>query len=141
MALIYCDSSALVKLVVAEAESDELRRWVFAQTEAVLVSSVVARTEVVRAVRRVGLEPAPAAAELLESVTMIALDADLADEAGGLAPPVHRSLDAIHLASAQRLGTALGAFVAYDERLVRAAEALSFTVVRPGTATPEEVTG
>jgi len=72
------------------------------------------------------------ATELLDSLSIVELEAGLADAAGGQDPPSLRSLDAIHLASAQRLGTALAAFVAYDARLVQAAEALRFTVVRPG---------
>jgi hypothetical protein len=51
--------------------------------------------------------------------------------------PVLRSLDALHLASAEHLvartGTALTGFVAYDETLLRAAEHLDLPVVSPGT--------
>lgn len=83
----------MVKLVVAEAESDALQRWLLEQPEPTLVSSVLARTEL-------------------------------------------RSLDAIHLASARRLGPTLVAFVAYDTRLVEAAEALRCSVVRPGVEQP-----
>lgn len=47
----YLDTSALVKLVVTEAESASLRAWI-TKTEAVAVSSDLARTELARAVRR-----------------------------------------------------------------------------------------
>lgn len=73
-----------------------------------------------------------AAGDLLDSVSVVQLDAALADDAGAENPPTVRSLDAIHLTSARRLGGTLAAFVAYDPRLVEAAEALRFTVVRPG---------
>jgi len=130
--LIYCDSSALVKLIADEAESEALDQWLGEQAEPHLVSTVLARTEVWRAVRRRSDDLLTKATELLGSLSIVELDADLADAAGGQNPPSLRSLDAIHLASAQRLGTALAAFVAYDARLVQAAEELRLTVVRPG---------
>jgi|AntDryMetagUQ889_1029465.scaffolds.fasta_scaffold17149_1 predicted nucleic acid-binding protein len=130
--LIYCDSSALVKLIADEAESKALDQWLGEQAEPHLVSSVLARTEVWRAVRRRSDNMLTKATELLDSLSIVELAAALADKAGGLDPPSLRSLDAIHLASAQTLGTALAAFVAYDTRLVQAAEALRLTVVQPG---------
>ncbi len=142
--LIYCDSSALVKLIADEAESEALDQWLGEQVEPHLVSSVLARTEVLRAVRRCGDEMLTKATELLDSLSIVELEAGLADAAGSQDPPSLRSLDAIHLASAQTLGTALAAFVAYDARLVQAAEALRLTVVQPGvhpTPTGEEQEG
>ncbi len=130
--LIYCDTSALVKLITDEAESEALDQWLGEQAEPHLVSSVLARTEVWRVVRRRSDDVLTKATELLDSLSIVELAAALADEAGGQDPPSLRSLDAIHLASAQRLGSALAAFVAYDARLVQAAEALQLTVIRPG---------
>jgi uncharacterized protein with PIN domain len=52
--LVYCDSSALVKMVVDERESQDLEAWLEQQGAPQLCSSVIARTEVVRAVRRFG---------------------------------------------------------------------------------------
>ena len=46
---LYLDTSALAKLVLNEAESDELRNFVGAQE---VVSSQLARTELVRTVAR-----------------------------------------------------------------------------------------
>ena len=83
---IYLDSSALVKLVAEESESRALEDWLSAQPEPVLTSSVLARTEVLRAVRRLGPEAVDAARELLADLAMVALDGDLADHAGGLDP-------------------------------------------------------
>jgi predicted nucleic acid-binding protein len=57
----------------------------------------------------------------------------LLDAAANLSVPL-RSLDAIHLASALRLGTDLRAFVAYDERLLFAAEQVGLAVVAPGAS-------
>lgn len=134
--LIYCDSSALVKLVAEEPETDALESWLTSRPEPVLTSSVLARTEVVRAVRRLGPDAVVAARELLDELAIIAMDPDLADEAGDLDPASMRSLDAVHLAAARRLGPALGAFVAYDKRLADAAVAAGLAVSRPGLDPP-----
>lgn len=100
MTLVYCDSSALVKLVVEEPESDALQCWLLGQPDLVLVSSAVARTEVIRAVRRVDVDATADALELLESVAVVQLDPPVADAAGRLDPASLRSPDALHLASA-----------------------------------------
>lgn len=52
--------------------------------------------------------------------------------AGTLRPPELRTLDAIHLATAQALGADLGLFVAYDLRLLQAAEGLGLRTAMPG---------
>jgi predicted nucleic acid-binding protein len=134
--LIYCDSSALVKLAVEEAETEALETWLMSQPEPVLTSSVLARTEVVRAVRRLGTDAVVAARGLLDELAFVAMDPGLADEAGDLDPASMRSLDAIHLAAATRLGPALGAFVAYDKRLADAAAAAGLVVQQPGVIQP-----
>jgi predicted nucleic acid-binding protein len=135
--LIYCDSSALVKLVVEEAETTALESWIISMPDPVLTTSVLARTEVARAVRRLGTEAVVAAREMLDELAIIAMDDALADEAGDLDPASLRSLDAVHLAAATRLGPALGAFVAYDKRLADAATAAGLAVSRPGLDPPE----
>ena len=106
--LLYCDSSALVKLVVEEPESAELEVWLGAQPEPVLISSVLAHTEVVRAVARTDPDAVNLAVDLLAAVSVVELDVSLADEAARLDPAELRSLDALHLAAALRLGPALG---------------------------------
>ena len=115
--IIYCDSSALVKLVIDEPESAELEVWLGSQPESVLVSSVLARTEVVRAVARTDPNAAHLAVEMLAAVSVVELDVSLVDDAARLGPGELRSLDALHMAAALRLGPALGAMLSYDERM------------------------
>ncbi|MGM1064368.1 hypothetical protein [Saccharothrix sp. Mg75] len=45
-----------------------------------------------------------------------------------------KSPDAVHLASTPRLREGLTAFVAYDERLLTAADEIGLPVAAPGTA-------
>jgi predicted nucleic acid-binding protein len=68
---------------------------------------------------------------LLDSVSFIAADVTLSDDAGILRPPELRSLDAVHLATARTLGTNLGALVTYDQRLADAAAWYGIRVVSP----------
>lgn len=130
--IIYCDSSALVKLVIDEPESAELEAWLGSQLEPVLVSSVLARTEVVRAVARTDPNAVQLAVDMLAAVSAVELDVSLTDDAALLDPAELRSLDALHMAAALRLGSALGSMVSYDERMLNAAKRHGVGVVHPG---------
>ena len=132
--LLYLDSSALVKLVLPEAESaallENLAAW------PACVSSELARVEVVRAARRASAEPAveQRAEEVIASLHLLKIDSDILDRATRLEPRMLRSLDAIHLASALSLGDDLGAIATYDGGLATAATACGLTVLAPGAA-------
>ncbi|WP_433263984.1 type II toxin-antitoxin system VapC family toxin [Actinosynnema sp. CS-041913] len=128
--MIYFDSSALVKLVRREAESDDLRGWLRAHREPV-ASSALARTEVVRAVRRDAERLGDRARRVLSGVEFVPMTFDLLDRAADLTAEL-RSLDAIHLASALRLRGDLDAFVAYDKRLLVAADGMGLPTASPG---------
>lgn len=127
--MIYLDSSALVKLVVAEPESGALRR--FLRNEPERVSCGLARTEVLRAVRPVGPAAVERARRVLRRVHLIRVDDVLLDAAGMIDAVVLRSLDAIHLAAAQIVAPNLTALVTYDRRMAIAAAALGFSVKAP----------
>jgi len=127
---VYLDTSALVKLVVAEPESDALRTWLVQQVDP--VTSDLARTELARAVRRVAPDLMPAARGVLDVLTILTLDAEIFEAAGRLDPAELRSLDAVHLASALSLGDDLTAVVTYDDRQAAAATAYGVSVIAPG---------
>ncbi|MEP9392377.1 type II toxin-antitoxin system VapC family toxin [Gordonia sp. VNQ95] len=126
----YVDTSALAKLVVAETETVALRRWMAAD-ERVLVSSDLARTELLRAVRRVAPDLVIQTRAVLDAVILMTMGTDVFDAAGLLDPAVMRSLDALHLACALDLGDDLEAIVTYDDRLAAAAHALGVATVTP----------
>jgi uncharacterized protein len=119
--VVYADSSALAKLVVTQAETVALRRFLAERPDSRLVSSALATTEVMRAVLREAPSAMPQAHALLASLDLITLTRDRLQQAGLLEPPSLRSLDTIHLATALALGSAVGDFVAYDERMLQAA--------------------
>jgi hypothetical protein len=70
---------------------------------------------------------------VLAHLAFVELDADLATSAAMTGGPRLRSLDAIHLASALRIGADLEAFVTYDVRQAEAARTAGLTVLTPHT--------
>ena len=129
---LYLDASALVKLVQVEAQSEALRRYLRRHRGDEKATSALSRVEVVRAVLGGGLPAVAKARRLLGRVHVVPLDRALLDDAATLgAGDVLRSLDAIHLAAAFRLGPELGAVVTYDERMTRSANALGLPLAAP----------
>ena len=126
----YVDTSALVKLVVAETETVALRSWL-QETDRELVASDLARTELIRAVRRSVPDRLLQARAVLDSVTLVEVRTSMFEGAGRLDPIGLRSLDAIHLAAALDLGDDLEGLVTYDDRLAEAAIANGVPVVTP----------
>lgn len=128
--VLYLDSSALVKLVLEEAESEALRLYL--TNWAQRVSSIVAQIEVRRAARRVGGEEAAGrASEVLGRFNLLELDAQVVELAAELPSASLRTLDAIHVASALSLGADVGPFVTYDARLQEAASTAGLDVQGP----------
>jgi predicted nucleic acid-binding protein len=128
----YLDSSALVKLIQTEAESEALRRYLRQWRPDERVSSEIARVEVVRAVLASGPTVVAHARRELGRLFLVAVDRAVLDRAATLAPGSWlRSLDAIHLATAQLLGAELHAVVTYDTHMARAATSLGLAVEAP----------
>jgi predicted nucleic acid-binding protein len=128
---LYLDTSALVKLIVSEPESSALGVYVQRYAKDDLFTAALARTELVRAVANGGPRAMTAARALLDSIDTVTLSRSVLDDAAVLAPPQLRTLDAIHLAAAQRAGTSLRAVVTYDARMVEAAGELGMPSASP----------
>jgi predicted nucleic acid-binding protein len=129
--MIYLDTSALLKLLVEESESETLASWISA-ADAPMISSELAKLEVIRAARRIDVGAVPAARALVGQLDLIPISGSVLDEAADVGNPMLRSLDAIHLASALSIRTHVTAFVAYDHRLVDAAHTAGLPVTQPG---------
>ena len=123
--MIYCDTSALVKLVMSEAESEAITHFVRSHRQ--LASSELAITELFRAVP----QAAPAVDQLLDGLSLIPVTRPLLEAAGRL-PGVLRSLDAIHVATA--LSVRAATLVTYDHRMYAAANIVGIETKAPGTA-------
>lgn len=130
MSAVYLDSSALVKLAVQEPESDALRRHL--RRRRPWVSSALARAEVLRALLPGGEEALGAGRSVLARCELVRVNDRVLNIAGTLLPTELRSLDAIHLATAERLRGELGELVTYDERQAEAARELGHRVRAPG---------
>lgn len=127
--LAYVDSSALVKRIADEDGSDALRS-VFDAAGSVgvrFVTSGLARVEVGRAVRtRLDAESPVAVAaagyEAFVGVSVAQLTKPILESARVIGPPVLRSLDAIHIATAIAVGA--DEVWTYDRRMAEASEGL-----------------
>ena len=128
--MFYLDTSAAVKLVVAERGSTALRRWL-AGRDGQVFSSDLLRTELLRATRRMAPDQMVQARGVLDSVALLTLSTAICERAAILEPNVLRSLDALHLAAALEVGDDLEALVTYDERLTDSARTLGISVVAP----------
>jgi predicted nucleic acid-binding protein len=97
--VVYLDSSAIVKLIIAEPESAALRRYLRRHTAR--ASCSLAKVEVTRAVHPHGAAALTRARQVLRRVDLVQLDDELLDDATTLEAGILRSLDAIHLAAAR----------------------------------------
>jgi len=127
----YVDTSALLKLVVEEAETPALISWLD-DDDIIATSSDLTRTELMRAVRRTAPQELTTARRVLDGLVLTSLTTAIYDAAGRLDPDELRSLDALHLAAALDLGDDLEGLVTYDGRLAAAAKANGVPVVVPG---------
>ncbi len=93
--MIYLDSSALLKLVRAEAGNAALREWLALHHEQPLVSSVVGRAEVLCAPDESGVRVQAEARVLLGQLDLIPLDRAAQDLASDIGGPLQRILPCI----------------------------------------------
>ena len=130
-AIVYLDSSALLKLIFDEPESDALTDFLCGWPTR--VSSALARIEVSRIAARVQDSLVQREARrVLRAIHLIRVDDDIVLRAATIGPPALRSLVAIHLATAELLGPDLAGIVAYDRLLAHAAGEHGMTVWAPG---------
>lgn len=129
--MLYLDSSAIVKLVAPEPETDALMS--FLGTDPERVSSALAFVEVCRAVQRLGGDEAllRRARQVLSRISLIKIDNPVIRTAAELDPQMLRSLDAIHLATALSTVEPVAALVTYDSRLRDASRLSGIAVESP----------
>lgn len=95
-------------------------------------SSSLLAVETVRACRRLGGDQlVDAAKNGLTGVALIPIDEQVVNAAQRLDPPLLRTLDAIHLATALSIAADIEAMFCYDVRLAEAASAAGLTVLSP----------
>jgi uncharacterized protein len=128
----YVDTSAIVKLIVVEPESDALVQTLPRWPD--LVSSALARVEVHRALWRVKATRAvhARADAVLAALALVRPDEPILSRAASFRNSRLRPLDALHLATALTLGDDPDVFITYDPDLARAASQLRLPVTHPG---------
>ena len=129
MAATYLDSSAIVKLAVREPETAALRRHL--RRRRTLITSALVRSEVLRALLPAGEGAMAAGRRVLSRIDLVRVNDQVLGGAGVLLPIELRSLDAIHLATAGRIGRDLGEIVTYDQKMAFAAQQMGYRVSSP----------
>jgi predicted nucleic acid-binding protein len=109
----YLDTSALVKLVVAEGESQALKDFLGVHPEDGLFSVALARTRLVRAWHQTGAQAVADARDLLNRLDTVMLTRQLLDDAGTLLPLRLRSQER----ETPRRGTASARRIARGDHL------------------------
>lgn len=128
----YVDTSALVKLLIGEAESAALTRFLGSSEVSSLVSSQLLATELGRFAQSMDV-PDNEVDEVLRSVSLVLPSASTFDVARRL-PGSLRSLDALHLATALEIAPDIAGVLGYDRHLLAAAADNGFQVVSPGAS-------
>ncbi len=129
----YVDTSALLKRYVEEADSAAADALLHADSALLTARHTV--VEVRRSLARLlsGRDLAAARAmfsEDLRAFSIIELDATTCEAAATIAEMMGvRTLDALHLAAAQRVAAPGSGFLTFDVRQAQAARALGMTVV------------
>jgi predicted nucleic acid-binding protein len=130
---LYVDSSALLKRYIDESDSDAAAALL--DSDPTLLTARHTVVEVRRNLARLlsereAGEARAAFAADLASLSLIELDADTCEMAAAIAEMTGvRTLDALHLAAAQRAGGSAVPFLTFDLRQAQAARTLGFTVV------------
>ena len=131
--MLYLDTSALMKLIRREPESESLADWLDAQAPAAWVSSMLIEVELPRALRRVEPSLLADVPSIVARISRYEIDEVVRAAAAAYPDSALRSLDAIHLATGDAVfGTQLTAFVTYDGRLLAAAAAAGLPTAAPG---------
>jgi predicted nucleic acid-binding protein len=128
----YVDTSALLKRYIEEPDSGRADELLANDPELVTARHTVVevRRNLARSLGGTALSESRAAfAADLDSLAIIELDAATCELAATIAEQTGaRTLDALHLGAATRLGTALS-FITFDVRQAQVARALGFRVV------------
>jgi uncharacterized protein len=133
---VYLDSSTVLKRVIEEPESEDVRALVghHAGEGDLLVASQLAWIEVTRALRMRFDFSYQVAADHVDDAMSGIVEYPISEEVHILAERINpnrlRSLDAIHVASAMLVGADL--LITYDDRMVEAAELNGLRCVAPG---------
>jgi uncharacterized protein len=125
----YLDSSAILKLIIKEAESDSLRKFI--NTKA--ITSAISRVEVIRTLSLNDESLIIAGQMVLEKFELMPLSRPILTIAENFSSQITlRSLDALQVASVIFLSPMVKSLITYDKNMIKNAKALGISVVSPG---------
>ncbi|MBK5233720.1 MAG: type II toxin-antitoxin system VapC family toxin [Thermoleophilia bacterium] len=128
--IAYIETSAAAKLVLAEPETEALKEYLdqLDTDDGGLYSGLLLETELRRAAVRRGA-PQEKVTDVLEWFDLVDLDPTIYREAGLMPGTNLRSLDALHVVVALRVGADV--FISYDTSQAKAASAAGLRTVSP----------
>jgi predicted nucleic acid-binding protein len=130
--LIYLDASALITLIAGRQYAAELRQFLAGRPGMPMGTSTIGFVETVRTLDRIGDYP-QAMRDLVHNFTEILVTEEVRDQAASL-PAGVRTLDAVHIASAQVIGSSLNTLVSYDKRMLDVAHSIGLPTAAPSLA-------
>lgn len=128
--MIYLDSSALVTMIVERRPANALRLFLTDHPKTPTGTSTIGLIETVRNCDRLGDFP-NLMTRLMRDHTELKVTEYVRNAAANV-PGLVRTLDAVHIASAEQLGADLTALVTYDKRMAEAARGRGLPVAMPG---------
>jgi uncharacterized protein len=132
LTVVYVDSSALLKRVLIEPQSDALTQALNTHHGEgdLLVSSSLAWVEIWRGLRRLGIQDlADSVASATAGIAEYPVSAQTFLLARSIGTDLLRTLDALHLAAAVSVGAEQ--VMTYDERLSEAARGVGLAILTP----------
>jgi len=125
----YLDSSAILKLIIKEAESDSLRKFINTK----VITSAISRVEVIRTLSLNDESLITTGQMVLEKFEFMPLSRPILTIAENFSSQITlRSLDSLQVASVIFLSPMVKSLITYDKNMIKNAKALGISVVSPG---------
>jgi len=125
---LYLDSSAILKLIVKEAESAALSKYI----KSSVITSAISRVEVIRTLSRNNQVLVTPAAQVLAKFEFLPVSQAVLSIAESIVQSSLRSLDAIQVASVIFLSPKNNTLITYDKNMAKEARLLGIKVESPG---------
>jgi uncharacterized protein len=124
----YIDASAFVKLIVEEKETQALLK----SLPPSLISGEILTVEVMRTTVHSDAETIAFARKLLAGINFMPISSEVISIASLFGAHIKsKTLDAIHLAAALSIGSAIDGIITYDKMMIADAKLLGIPVLSP----------
>ena len=125
----YLDSSAVLKLLIAEKESAALTDFI----DFTIKSSALTRVEVIRVLLKIAPERVADAKAILAGIDVTPVNSAVLNTAENFNPSITlRSLDALHVATVLFLEKTVEGLITYDNQMITNAKELGIKTLSPG---------